>query len=682
MSAKMIAEEGTLAGLVVSLGEGKEWILGKGPDATILIADPLTGDRHVRLSLVDDGIQVEPLDENSVQVNDEEVLTPHLLHHGDVLKIGGNRFRFYREIGNTGLAEQESADLNAGVSRPPQEQVGHPPKPLLEPNEPVVTPDQPLEEPKGKTSGDVLDNASKEKPLNDVNNELEAPKLEQEQQKSEEEKSQEETSKEEKSEKESEAPSSEDLLSNIDFGIDDAGPFLLKVIRGPNNGAEFSMEPGHSYVLGTDPQLCDVVFHDMSISRQHARVTIAPDLSISLEDLGSRNGTSVDETKITEKVPLAEHVIVMLGTTSFIIFNRESERSTIITPFLPSIVRSLHDGKESEKKEGTAPVALTPPAEPAPVEIPLNIPPPHPRMSKTKKYILVGLTAGFLTFFALGTSSLFRTTTFVPPSHNTTEEIAKALKPFPNLQYSYNKESKRLFLVGHVQNVGDRTQLMYSLEALPFVRTVDDENLVIDEYVLKEMNQILNRDPAWSGVTIRSVSPGRFIISGYLKKIKDFNSLKDFLAQNFRYLDRLDNRVVVEEAEIVGMRQLIDQAGLHHVTLEMNNGEVTLEGSIPPEREGELDKIIDQIKKQHSVQLVKNFVTLNVETPEQPYIDLTSTYRVTGSASVGGQNVSVFINGRILSPGDILDGMTITAIHRNSIFLEKNGVQYRIEYNK
>lgn len=660
MSAKMIAEEGSLAGLVVSLDEGREWILGRSPQATILIADPLAGDRHVRLTVMEDGMQVEPLEGNNVEINDEEVLDAHLLRHGDVLKIGSSRFRFYREIGDAQSEPQESAsNLMAGVARPPTAAV------LSHPGEPVLKPKQ--------LSDNLIDSTAEKKGSLPEKQQLSAKKSSSLQPESAFPESE-------------ETPSSEELLSHIDFGIDDTSPFLLKVIRGPNNGAEFPMELNHSYVLGTDPQVCDVVFHDMSISRQHARITVAQDQSLSIEDLGSRNGTIVDEKKITGKVALGEHVIVILGTTSFIVFNRESERSTIITPFLPSIVRSLHD--ESEKKpEGesntSSPSTLPPPLQqivPPPVEIPVA-PVPH-MMSPMKKRILLGSVVAFLILFAIGTSTLFHTTTFVAPPHNTAQEIEKTLNAFPNLQYSYNKDSKRLFLIGHVLSAGDRTQLMYSLESLPFIRTVDDENLIIDEYVLKETNQILNKNPAWVGVSLRSTAPGRFVISGYLKKRHDFDQLKDFLVQDFRYLDRLDNRVIVEESVISNTRQMIEQAGLHNITVAMTNGEMSLEGSIPPESAPNLEKIIEQIKKQNGVHTVNNYVTISISAPHQAYIDLTSTYHVTGSASVGGRNVSVFINGRILSRGDILDGMTLTDIQRHMILLEKDGVQYRIEYNK
>ena len=89
-----------------------------------------------------------------------------------------------------------------------------------------------------------------------------------------------------------------DALANIDFGLIESGRWFLKVISGSNTGAEFSMHPSTSYVIGTDPATCDIVFHDSSVSRQHARLTVGPDETLTLEDLKSRNVTMVDDDEL------------------------------------------------------------------------------------------------------------------------------------------------------------------------------------------------------------------------------------------------------------------------------------------------------------------------------------------------------------------------------------------------
>ncbi|MBA3816315.1 MAG: FHA domain-containing protein, partial [Parachlamydiaceae bacterium] len=103
----------------------------------------------------------------------------------------------------------------------------------------------------------------------------------------------------------SDESSDKDAIAQINFGLIDTGRWLLKVISGPNNGAEFSMATDSSYLLGTDPNSCDIVFHDTSVSRQHARISIAQDDTLTVEDLKSRNGTTVDGESLLGKQPLA-----------------------------------------------------------------------------------------------------------------------------------------------------------------------------------------------------------------------------------------------------------------------------------------------------------------------------------------------------------------------------------------
>ena len=49
-------------------------------------------------------------------------------------------------------------------------------------------------------------------------------------------------------------------------GGDDAR-WMLKVVSGPNSGAEFNMQKASTYILGKDPSLCDIVFQDLSVSQ-------------------------------------------------------------------------------------------------------------------------------------------------------------------------------------------------------------------------------------------------------------------------------------------------------------------------------------------------------------------------------------------------------------------------------
>ncbi len=54
-------------------------------------------------------------------------------------------------------------------------------------------------------------------------------------------------------------------------------------------------------------------FDSISVSRRHARIIVRGD-SASVEDLGSKNGTYVDEVKITAATPLASGALIRFGS--------------------------------------------------------------------------------------------------------------------------------------------------------------------------------------------------------------------------------------------------------------------------------------------------------------------------------------------------------------------------------
>ena len=118
---------------------------------------------------------------------------------------------------------------------------------------------------------------------------------------------------------------------------------------------------------------------------------------------------------------------------------------------------------------------------------------------------------------------------------------------------------------------------------------------------------------------------------------------------------------------------------MQNLAVQMNNGELTLSGSLSPSKMGELNNLISQLKAIPGVRLVKNFIT---ELPQEAtMVNISDKYTITGY-SQRGNSINVVINGKILSRGDLLDGMTITSIQSNAILLEKDGVKYRIDYSK
>lgn len=481
------------------------------------------------------------------------------------------------------------------------------------------------------------------------------------------------------------APAGKDALADIHFEMTAAGKWLLKVIGGPNNGAEFAMQAGHSYTIGTDPNTCDIVFHDTSVSRQHAKITVGSDDALSIEDLKSRNGTLVDGESLKEKKALTPNALVNIGTTSFVVYDREGEMQTIVSPLLPSLIKVTkkdHEQQHVERPPEQAPVN----AIEKEVQPPSAGPTPPKKEDPEKSYrfvtvlIVLGLLTGMVSIVGMGISSLFRPAPIaVEEQIDVDKVLGEALSPFPSIKWSFNKATGRLQLIGHVLKAGDKNQLLYALGGMRFIKATDDHGIIIDEYVWQEINQLLATNSNWKGILIQATSPGRFVLTGYLQTRKQLEDLTQYLSENFHYLDLLEKKVVVDEDIVNRVSAILQNSGINNLSVALSSGDLSISGNVMAAKGAAFTQALTEIKSVPGVHIVKNFVT--VLAPEASLINISDKYTVSGH-SYFGKTLTVVINGKILSAGDQLDGMTITEIKTNTILLEKDGVKYQINYSK
>lgn len=730
MTAKLVAEEGIQKGLVLSLDEGNEWVIGRDPDACqLLIEDPSTSRKHLLCRRTPDGFFLQNLSStNPVSINDEEVQEPRLLRNGDLVKIGAGLYRFYSEdeaqlLDNKGELSLDEPNVNQHHLNENKQHLFDQ-DPILEasPNDQKETKKgaeeafQPLEMPQeepivsknGEMPEERIETPSEEKIIDQPEETppkdqeaLEKPKIEQKDKSMEQEieappleKTPLEEALTEKSEEHEqdeefdnehisifEEPAEKSELPEINFDLTETGRWLLKVVGGPNHGAEFTMQPSSTYVIGTDPNSCDIVLHDTSVSRQHAKITVTEEETIILEDLKSRNGTFVDGKSLTGKQTIPTNTLVMMGTSSFIVYDREGEMQTIISPLLPSIVKVLQEEPKKEQPVAS-PVAPVIEETPKPSESPVSSVAP-----KKKEYahdalgafILIAIITGLFVIIGIGTTTLFKSQPVIAQQViHPDRDLTQALSAFPNVKYSFNRGTGRLLLVGHVLTASDKNQLLYNLQGFNYIRSIDDSGVIIDEGVWREINQVLSQNPNWKGISIHSPTPGHFVISGYLKSRKQAEQLWDYISTNFPYLDLLEKRVIVEEDVVTAIGSELQNHGFKDVSTQINEGEVTLSGNIQAGKMSDFNKALTAIKDIPGVRSIRNFVA--ELAPEQSMINISDKYEITGVSHQGSVNTNVIINGRILTRGDILDGMTITSIKPNAVFLEKEGVKYRIDY--
>jgi len=71
-------------------------------------------------------------------------------------------------------------------------------------------------------------------------------------------------------------------------------------------------------VIGRDPGHCDVLVEDKQVSRRHCSVTQSGD-AVLVQDMGSRNGTRINDTHIRGSAAASPGDKIRIGRTAFII---------------------------------------------------------------------------------------------------------------------------------------------------------------------------------------------------------------------------------------------------------------------------------------------------------------------------------------------------------------------------
>jgi type III secretion system YscD/HrpQ family protein len=486
------------------------------------------------------------------------------------------------------------------------------------------------------------------------------------------------------------APTEAGDAPHVDFELLDVeSRWLLKVLSGPNIGAEFSMHGGSSYLIGTDSKECDIVFQDLSVSRKHARLSIDTKDNATLEDLGSRNGTLIDGERV-EKRTIQGNVLVSMGTTTFMLIDREAERTTIVsTPTREEEeASSFEESKEKEPpKEETKEETLGPIRDAAfgPIKSELDRVKEEERKQAKMAHamsslMILAVVTGLILVIGIGSALLFRAEEVTAPlSVNPEQEISRAVADFPAIRYSYNPTNQRLLLIGHVSKLTDRSKLLDLLQQLKFIRDVDFTNVVIDSLVCQDINVVLSRNPNWRGITITSPAAGRYVVSGFLQSKEQANELFDYIGQNFSYVDLLERKVVVEEELLGQVKRELTDSGFRGVVPSLTGGDLTLAGTVGAGTSDRFQKLVTLFRSLPGIRSVQ--LAVSEAGQKEAYINLTEKYHITGY-SKQKKNTSVVINGKILAPGDVLDGMMITEISPTTIYLEKEGAKYKIDFNR
>ena len=438
---------------------------------------------------------------------------------------------------------------------------------------------------------------------------------------------------------------------------------MLKVISGPNTGAEFGLEKEHSYVIGKDPTSCEIIFQDLSVSRQHAKISLDENDQVFIEDLRSKNGTFLNGKALVETKLAASQDLIALGTTSFLIIDREQARETIYSP-TATLAQAYESSKEEEEAESEKIKEKKSWKE---------------TLIPTRHLILAGTLITLVVLGLVSGISLFKSDHIEMTDHLSGKHLKEIFEKFPGVEYTYNEATGKIFLVGNVITEVEHQELIYLLSVEQYITSIED-TVTIDEIVFSDFNAFLMKNPSWRSVTMTAYAPGKFVLKGYVETLQVATSLMEYVNQNFPFNEKLENQVVVANNLETEVQSLLLEKGFINVTFQLSNGEIVLAGRVNELYAKDFKDLLKELKRINGIRSVKDFVILT--TASTARINLSDKYKITGTSKLGKINQYVVINGMILTNGDTLDGMMITKIEQDNVLLEKDGLKYKINYNQ
>jgi pSer/pThr/pTyr-binding forkhead associated (FHA) protein len=158
---------------------------------------------------------------------------------------------------------------------------------------------------------------------------------------------------------------------------------VLTILSGKHQGKRLTLPEGVA-VIGRD-ETCQIRLATNEISRQHCRLVCEGD-KVTVHDLGSRNGTLINDVAIHGQAELQPGDTLRVGPVAF---QLAGKKPVVTTPQKKSasddsIMDWLAD-EEEEGGSGDTTIVKNDPAPPRPAaSTPENVPPPSPPPKKFK----------------------------------------------------------------------------------------------------------------------------------------------------------------------------------------------------------------------------------------------------------------------------------------------------------
>lgn len=196
-------------------------------------------------------------------------------------------------------------------------------------------------------------------------------------------------------------------------------PYVV-IVQGPRSGSRFSLGEGKNFVGRA--QNCVVRLEDQSVSRQHAEILHVPG-GWAVKDLGSKNGTIVNKSPVTEQVIIGHKDFVKVGIYLLRLITQEvsiAEEMTLPPDMLASDATVLTDLRVPIEGE---PSAATRTEEAESIEGPgadeIEPAPARSLLSRYRKYIAPGVLG-----IMIAVAGVYLAQKFIGPSEKPPEKAA------------------------------------------------------------------------------------------------------------------------------------------------------------------------------------------------------------------------------------------------------------------
>lgn len=325
--------------------------------------------------------------------------------------------------------------------------------------------------------------------------------------------------------------------------------WLLKVIAGPNQGAEIGLYAGKT-LIGSDGE-CDVVLHDVMVATQHLELELSETGPMVAAPLGGRvytNGKRIREAR--QNIP--DFGFLSIGGTHLVIGPADGQWPLLSPADVPELEKEAPPPPEPEP--AASPAAAPMPDGPRPVDTPaagVAAAPAVPAAAPSSKFgPVVGVAAGLL--LLAGWGIVYKDLVTGGSKDSPVVELPDDEKPAARAQavvedfgalgsVKVEEVAGRVSVSGYVDTeVKQREMQVAFRDAVPGIRT----KIYSLEKIAASARSLL--DARRLPLTVTSLSEGKIKVSGNLPSSEPWLQMRQSLLREVPGLSGIEDAVEID----------------------------------------------------------------------------------------------------------------------------------------